>query len=133
MSTLDLTPAQIVLLNKAIPDSMYRKVRKEITPGPLSADVSVRISGLLNVGADYQQSIAQRFPWQRLALVLASKVNAETLNASLAALSDLSSTSDALEATKGRVVAMYEDISDLTTGVCKGKVTGKPDIQIIKG
>lgn len=129
MSLQNLTNMQKVLFGKVIGDKAWKAAAKEIGSGETFSETLVaRISGTLRIGAPYQQSIAQTFPWQRLALMLATRVSKSTLDA---VMRDLR-TAEAPGELKDHVIDLWAQANVDTQKMCSGKVTGRPTVEILE-
>lgn len=128
MSLNDLSPVQKLALRAVVPDKLFKAVKPLVRVGDHQADFMVRIAGLVRLGKDYEQSIALTFPWQRLALMLATRVPRHVLDAVLRDLRKENSIDDL----KAHVYAIWAEIQEATEQRCAGKVTSELSVEVLK-
>jgi len=98
--------------------------RESIAPGEYLIDETVHVVGSLKVGQDYDSTIAQSIPWQKLALAAMSRLNSDVVDSLVqkAAKDDLPKVADDFSE---RINGVWETISEKAKQTCKGKVTAK--------
>jgi len=74
-----LTPTQILALSKAISKDVYAEARELVEAGDYSGTVTLILDYEMSVGTD--SDVAGRIAWRTLAIMLANRVNDETLAA----------------------------------------------------
>ena len=72
-----LTPVQILALSKAISKDVYAGARELVEAGDYSGMVNLTMDYEMSVGTD--SDVAGRIAWRTLAIMLANRVNDETL------------------------------------------------------
>ena len=128
MALGDLNNGQKVLLGKAVSSTVLKKAALEIGHhADFEESIVVRVSGPVKIGAPYEQTIQLKFPWQRLALMLATRVSRQTLDAVLREVS----TEEAPGELKEHVEALWKSINVEGKQMCAGKVTAKPSVEVI--
>lgn len=128
MALTDLSNTQTVLLGKAVGEKVWKAAAKMIGQGTAFEDsLTCRIRGSMKIGKSYEQAITLTFPWQRLALMLATRVPRHVLDAVLRELRSAESPGDL----KDHVYAMWAEINVDSQKLCNGKVTGRPTVEII--
>ena len=137
-SLLSLTDLETLAIAKAVKDAAYKDARGNIRPGKYAVDVSVKVTGSVNVGDDYTSTPTASIPIIRsLALVL--KYAGVTRDAALNMLekamreavagetsaNDLLAEAD-IAAVEERVRATLAKLPEIP---CKGKVTTKLTVE----
>lgn len=77
---MKLSPIELLALSKLTADA---QTRAAVAPGEYEGTVDVSVDYKLKVGEDYEQAQVQNVPWQKVVMVLLSKVNDTTLEAVL--------------------------------------------------
>lgn len=126
MALNDLNPIQKLAVASVVSDKLFKVTKQLVTPGVHRTDMLVRIAGKVTLGKEYDQSIALTFPWQRMALMLATRVPRHVLDA---VLRDLR-TQHALEDLKAHVYSLWAEIQADTQQKCAGKVTSELSVEI---
>ena len=126
MANIDLIPEHTVAIHKAIKEDLFKEARKVLRPGEYLADFAVRVAGRFKVSEPYKQAMQQAFPWQRLALMLATRVPVHVLNAVLRQLHD----DEALDDMKDHVLVMWGEIANENTRETK-KVTHNLTVEVM--
>lgn len=127
MAIGDLNTIHKVAIKKVITDGVFDAARALLTPGKYETDVAIRVAGSIKVGDPYPQSIALTFPWQRLALMLATRVPRHVLDSVLRELH----SEDAIEDLKTHVLNMWAEIKAGSTQECNGKVTSQLTVELV--
>jgi hypothetical protein len=110
-----MNPTILLALAKGIDTDSARDL---VAPGTYEIDETVRVTGTVRVGDDYQQRlVAKADPWKLLACAL-SKLN----NVSIEALVREAETFDT-EATKLAAKTAIEALKEATYTTVRGKVT----------
>lgn len=121
-----LSPLQELAASKA---KCSKDAREAVTPGEHTVDFTLRVSGTVKVGEDYEQRIvAKADPWTLLAAAL-SHLNGVTVD---------SLTQEALDADPELVNSIKEQatesiqaVKDETWTSAKGKVTTKLAFEVV--
>lgn len=126
MSLVDLTSAQQAALSKAVSEDAYKEASKSLKPGEYLTDLAVRVVGKIKVSEPFVQSFALSFPWQKLALKLATRVPRHVLNAVMTEIR----AEEPLEELKNHVNAMWADINKGSEKEAH-KITGSVSVEKI--
>lgn len=118
-----MSAVQTVALAKLVKDAAAKAASAGVTVGEYKLDFTVRVSGLVTKGADYEQPIVEKAePWVLLAAAL-SHLNGVTVESLVReALTDRSELVDSLKKQAADAVAA---VKGPTMTKCNGKVTTK--------
>lgn len=114
-----MTPEQIVALGKLFSADEIKEAREKVEPGKYNETLSLTITYGMKVGEDYSSKIAQSVPWQRLCIVLFSKLNGVTMDSVVReALENGVDTDEIGRQAKEAVKRLLKP----STRLCKGRV-----------
>lgn len=98
--------------------------RDSVEPGEYSVDVTVRVSGVIKVGEDYEQRIvAKADPWLLLHVAM-SHLNGVTMD-SIVREALHGDRGELAKEVKEKADQLVQVLKDETYQICKGKVTQK--------
>jgi len=114
---------QVVALAKVIKDAAAKAASAGVTVGVHNLDFTVRVSGLVTKGADYEQPIVEKAePWVLLAAAL-SHLNGVTVESLVReAMTDRAELVDSI---KLQAADAIKAVKGTTMTKCNGKVTTK--------
>jgi len=130
---MDLSPAQIALLNK-VSATAFKTAREDLEPGKHLVDTTVTINlrGCVQVGSDYEQRIVEKAkPWDlltsALALANAQLIAADLVGISMNMITEAAVGIDPLMVKKSKAAAEKAVAArkEATLTWCRGKVTAK--------
>lgn len=117
-----------ILIGKAVSKDARARSAKNLGPGEYEATTIVKISGPFTIGQPYEQAIMLTFPWQKLALMLASRVPRHVLDAVLREVKSETAPGELKE----HVSKMWKQINKDGRQLCAGKITGRPSIEVLE-
>lgn len=129
MTINDLSNEQKVLIHKTVKEDVFKAAAKMLGQGKYVASAIMRVSGEFKIGAPYEQAIMLTFPWQKLALRLATRVSRHVLDA---VLREIRETPLEDEELKEHVKVFWADVNKDAMKECAGKVTGSPNIEVAR-
>lgn len=135
-TTGDLTEAiQTIAVTKAIKTAAVTNARNQLSPGEYDVDVTVRVSGTIRVGEDYEKTVPNKAkPWNIVVAAL-TEINrlrnaaGETgidLDKLVAAAESLDS--DAVNKAQAKAEEAAASLKEATRTTAKGPVTAKLDV-----
>lgn len=119
-----LSPVEMLALSRLFDPRTDRgkRVREEVSAGRHDFDFQIRVQGHMDVREDYTSRIvAKAQPWTLL-MLLADKVNANTLNALVRQAAEIDKNDPRIEEFKARVNEAMQEIKAPTETECKGSV-----------
>jgi len=120
---VELSKVQTVALGKAIKDAVLKEAGAGVTAGEYPVDFTVRVSGSIKKGEDYEQEIvAKADPWLLLAEAL-SKLNGVTVDALVREA--LTADEALIEGLKAKAANAIQAVKGPTKTNCAGKITTK--------
>jgi hypothetical protein len=120
---MELSNTQILALSKLITAKEAKKASGDLTPGDHPVDFTVRVSGSLKRGEDYEQKIvAKADPWTILAAAL-SHLNGVTVQSLVTEA--LTADPDLVKSIKASAKTALAEVKAPTLTPCNGKVTAK--------
>lgn len=135
-TTDDLTEAlQTIAVTKAVKTAAAKNARNHLAPGEYDVDVTVRVSGTVRVGEDYQKTVPNKAkPWDLLVAALTeinrlrsaagqTGIDLDKLVAAAEAVD-----SDAVKKAKARAQEAAAALKEATLVTAKGPVTTKLDV-----
>lgn len=117
-----LSPLQIIALNKSFDDSDLKLARPKISVGEHHLDFNVHFEGKIKVGANYYQRIVNKIDTWKLLKVALNKLNNVTLQTVIEEAENISDP----ETTefKNKVNKVIKELKAETEVECYGKITG---------
>ena len=123
MNTTDMNAIETLAVCKAIKEAAEKTASANLAPGTHTVDCTVRVTGIITKGEDYNQNIvAKADPWTLLAVAM-SKLNGVTLESIVK--DALNTPEELIEAIKLSAKTAVEAVKAPTLTACKGKVTTK--------
>jgi hypothetical protein len=117
----NLNPAEVKALAALVTDAAAQKASEALVVGKTPVDFTVRVHGVLNRGADYEQEIVEKAnPWLLLVVAL-SHLNGVTVES--ITREALTADPALVEALKADAKAAVEAVKGPTNTKCNGKVT----------
>jgi len=128
MKNLDLIP---ITIHKAVKETTYRAVSKNLEPGIYPVDIHVRMQGVLKKGEPFTTPVAARAnPWRVLACAL-GKLNTATRKKVIRESLGLTLT-DILQL-KTVVELDIQEMIAATTTTMQGRITGEVAYSLLMG
>jgi len=122
-----MTNVEVLAVAKAVAEKTARGASTGLPVGEHAVDVTVRITGTLTRGADYDQRIVEKAdPWALLGAAL-SRLNGVTV-ASLVR-ETLGSDAEGLKRIKAQADAAMAEVKAPTMTRCNGKIT--TDLEVV--
>lgn len=119
----ELTPAEIVAITKAIPTKAASEAKAALDVGEHDVDVTVRVTGSIKRGLDYNQKIvAKADPWLLLGVAL-SHLNGVTVDSIVR--ESLTADPELVKSLKKTAQDAMDAVKAPTDTPCTGKVTSK--------
>jgi hypothetical protein len=129
MNTNEMSKVQTVALAKVIKDAVAKEASGGLVAGEYPVSFTVKVSGKVTKGDDYDQNIvAKADPWLLVAVLL-SKVNGVTMDAVVR--ESVTQDPAMLDSLKASAAAAIEAIKAPTLTKCNGKVTTKLAVELV--
>lgn len=101
-----------------------KAVRETIAPDQYKGEATLRIAYDLKVGRPFEQVVAASVPWQRIACLALSKLNAACIDAVIREAAASTAADEVFEDIAARAKAVVAETLEATRRPVAGKVTG---------